>query len=576
MTSTDKFLKYSNLIETIQDKQDETTKGITFIEGDREERFISYKYLYEKALTYLFHLQSKGLKPGDELVFQLDDNLEFILTFWACLLGRIVPVPVTTAANDRFKAKLFSIWESLNKPYLITFKKHLEKLELFAAGNNPMNTFNLIKKNTLFIEEIEENDKKGKIYYPARSDIAFIQFSSGSTSQSKGVILTHKNLMTTMNAIIKGIKLCGENDKGFSWMPLTHDMGLIGFHLTPTSASVNHFIMPTALFIRHPSLWLKKISQHGITITSSPNFGYKHLLRFFDIKKMPGLDLSSLRIIFNGAEPISMELSCQFLDEMAPFGLERTAMFPVYGLAEASLAVSFPALGKSISAVYVDRNSINFNQKVKEVDKDNGLSFVEVGNPVNDCYLKIADDNGGEVGDRVIGHILIKGDNVTSGYYNNREATKEAINADGWLDTGDLGFLRDGRLVITGRVKDTIFANGYTYFAHDIENAAETLEGYKINRVAAVGVYNHQIQFDEIICFVLYKKNNLQDFIPLAMELKKWVVKKVGVGISLVIPVKQIPITTSGKIQRYKLKEAYIKGEFDPILEEIAALQDKN
>jgi acyl-CoA synthetase (AMP-forming)/AMP-acid ligase II len=201
---------------------------------------------------------------------------------------------------------------------------------------------------------------------------------------------------------------------------------------------------------------------------------------------------------------------------------------------------------------------------------------VEVGSPVEGCSVKITDNNGEEVSDRIIGHILIKGDNVTSGYYNNREATKEAINADGWLDTGDLGFLRDGRLVITGRVKDTIFANGHTYFAHDIENAAEALEGYKINRVAAVGVYNHQIQSDEIICFVLFKKNDPKEFLSLALAIKKWVVRKVGVGISLVIPVKQIPITSSGKIQRYKLKEAYLKGEFDSILKEIAALQDKN
>jgi polyketide synthase PksJ len=293
---------------------------------------------------------------------------------------------------------------------------------------------------------------------------------------------------------------------------------------------------------------------------------------------MPGLDLSSLRLIFNGAEPISLELSNHFLDEMAPLGLKKNVMFPVYGLAEASLAVSFPVPGKEMTPVYVDRNSVHLNQTIKELDKDkdNGLSFVEVGTPIDDCYLKIADENGREVDDRGVGHILIKGENVTSGYYNNREATKQTINADGWLDTGDLGFLRDGRLVITGRVKDTIFANGHTYFAHDIEYAAEDLPGFKINRTAVVGIFNHQMHMDEIICFVLFRKKDIKEFLILALELKKWVVKKVGAGISRVIPVKQIPITSSGKIQRYKLKDAYLKGEFDPILKEMAALQDKN
>jgi acyl-CoA synthetase (AMP-forming)/AMP-acid ligase II len=578
MSTIERYLTYRNLVEVIQGNREETARGITFVEGDEEEQFISYSRLYKKALNFLFHLQSKGLKPGDELVFQIDDNLNFILTFWACLLGHIIPVPVTTAVNDRFRAKLFSIWESLNNPYLITVKKHLEKLELFAAKDNPDKMFNPIKTKAILLDDIKESadGNKGEIYYPEETDIAFIQFSSGSTSQSKGVILTHKNLMTNINAMIKGTMLCGERDRSLSWMPLTHDMGLIGFHLTISTARVHHLIMPTILFIRYPSLWLKKISQEKITITSSPNFGYKHLLRFFDIKKMPGLDLSSLRLIFNGAEPISLELSNQFLDEMAPLGLKKHTMFPVYGLAEASLAVSFPVPGQTMKPVYVDRNSVHFNQKIKELEKDKGLSFVEVGTPVDDCYLKIADDNGREVGDRVVGHILIKGDNVTSGYYNNREATKQVINADGWLDTGDLGFLRDGCLVITGRVKDTIFANGHTYFAHDIEYAAEDLPGFKINRTAVVGVFNRQMQMDEIICFVLFRKKDMNEFLTLTLELKKWVVKKVGVGMSLVIPVKQIPITTSGKIQRYKLKEAYLKGEFDPVLKEMAELQNRN
>jgi surfactin family lipopeptide synthetase A len=236
MNDTEKFLTYKNLVEVILDKQEQVNKGVTFIEGDEEERFISYRHLYEKALTFLYHLQNKGLKPGDELVFQVDNNFQFILIFWACLLGHIIPVPVTTAANDRFKSKLFSIWKSLNNPYLITFKKHLEKLELFAGEDNLGNTFNRIKRNTILLNEIEESGKQGKIYYPGESDIAFIQFSSGSTSQSKGVVLTHKNLMTNLKAIIKGLQPPAAGDRFFSWMPLTHDMGLIGFHLAPTAA----------------------------------------------------------------------------------------------------------------------------------------------------------------------------------------------------------------------------------------------------------------------------------------------------------------------------------------------------
>lgn len=576
MDTAKKFPNYKNLVEVIRDRQEERDRGITFVEDDEKEQIISYHRLYEEALTRLYHLQDKGLKPEDELVFQIDNNCDFIITFWACLLGHIIPVPVTTAANDRYILKLFSIWKSLNKPYLITFKKHLDKLNQFAGEANTGNTFSQIKANAIFLDDIEGSGKHGRIYYPMETDIAFIQFSSGSTSQSKGVVLTHKNLMTNLKAIIKGLQPPAAGDRTLSWMPLTHDMGLIGFHLTPIVANWFQFIMPTPLFIRNPSLWLRKVCEHKATLTSSPNFGYKHVLRFFNPGKMAGLDLSSVRLIFNGAEPISAELCNKFLDEMAPFGLQRKAMFPVYGLAEASLAVSFSEPDEEMAAAVVDRDSLHIGQKVKEVDMGNGLSLVEVGTPVDNCSLKIVAASKEEVGDRVVGHILIKGENVTSGYYNNLEATKETITPDGWLDTGDLGFLRDGRLVITGRVKETIFANGHTYFSHDIESAAEEVEGFQVNRAAAVGVYNPQLQCDEIICFVLFKKNDITDFLPLAMALKKWVVKKVGVGVSYVIPVKHIPTTTSGKIQRYRLKEAFLDGEFDPLLREIGALQNMN
>jgi acyl-CoA synthetase (AMP-forming)/AMP-acid ligase II len=574
MDTTSTYLKYKNLVEVIQEKQEETTRGITFIEDDEDERFLSYGLLYEKAQTLLYQLQSNGLKPGDELVFQVDKNYNFILTFWACLLGGIIPVPVTTASNDRFKSKLFNIWSSLNNPYLISFKKHLEKLELFAAGDNPDRRFNRIKARTILLNDLEKNQngKKGVIYYPEGNDIAFIQFSSGSTNQSKGVVLTHKNLLANINGLIKKFNPPGTGDRLLSWMPLTHDMGLICFHLTPTTANWSHFIIPTTLFIRYPSIWLKKSFQHKITITSSPNFGYKHVLRFFNPASMPQVNLSTVRLIVNGAEPISAELCQTFLEEMAPLGLKSKAMFPGYGLAEASVAVSLPRAEQGMTVLYVDRNSIHFDRQIKEVEKENGLSFVEVGTAVEGCCLKIANDSGQEVGDRVIGHILIKGDNVTAGYYNNREATEKAVHADGWLDTGDLGFLRDGQLVITGRVKDTIFANGHTYFAHDIEYAAEDLPGFKLNRTAVVGVFNHQLQMDEIICFVLYRKNQMQEFLFLARELKKWVVKKAGVGISKVIPVKQIPLTSSGKIQRFILKEQYLNGDFDSVQEELTGI----
>lgn len=570
------FLSYRNLIEVIQDKH-ETNRGITFIESADNKEFVSYCNLYKKALKALSYLQGKGLKPRDELVFQVYDNLNFLSLFWACILGHIIPVPVTTAYFDRNRFKLFSIWEVLNRPYLIIRRDDIEQFERFAAKNSLGNIFHTIKKKTLLIDDMKKVEREGKICFPNESDIAFVQFSSGSTSQSKGVMLTHENLLINVRDIIKGYKSLDRVERSLSWLPLTHDMGLIALHLVATVGHWDQFMMPTRLFTRDPLQWLNNISYHKITYTGSPNSGLRLVLRFFNPEKNRDLDLSSLRVILNGAEPISAELCREFFHALAPLGLKKSAMVPGYGLAEACAIVSLSDPSEEIVEVHVNRNSLNIEQTAEEIskDSDNAVTFVEVGTPVDECSVRIVGEKQNVLGERRIGHIQIKGDHVTSGYYNNREETSQAITSDGWLDTGDLGFLRGNRLVITGRVKDTIFVNGLTYFANDIEFICQELAELKYSRIAVCGVYNHRLQSDEVICFVVFKKD-LRDFLPLSHTLRKHIVKKAGVGVSHVIPVQQIPTTTSGKIQRYKMKEAYLKGEFDSVLQRLSTPQAEN
>lgn len=569
--------KHNTLIGLIQSKiAEDNGKGITFIEGEKDEISVSYIDLYSRALCFLYYLQMRNIKRGDQLIFQIDDNESFVYTFWACLLGGIIPVPVSVGHNDEHRLKLFRIWRILKNPALVCDEKTITALSKFASGKNLSDTFETIKNKTILIDEIKNNQSciPGTVYEPAPEDIAFIQFSSGSTGDPKGVVLTHANLLANTEAIMNGACV-REDEKVLSWMPLTHDMGLIGFHLMSTLADVNQYLMRTSLFIAHPTLWFDKASAHRANVLYSPNFGFKHLMAFYDTSTLKDWDLSGLRVIFNGAEPISAEQCNIFLEKMAQFGLKRNTMLTCYGLAEASVAVAFPIAGEEFSWVCLDRNSLNIGEPVKEVGSEHKdcVTFVEVGYPVDYCSIRICLENNNIVDENTIGYIQIKGRNVTSGYYNNPEATARVMTEDGWLNTGDLGFMKKGRLVITGRAKDIIFLNGQNYYPHDIERVVENVYGDNIRYVAACGAFNKELQKEEIILCVMFKKK-LEEFIPLAIDMKRLIMDQMGLSVREVLPVRNMPRTTSGKIQRYKLAEQYLSGEYDEIIEKMNKLID--
>jgi acyl-CoA synthetase (AMP-forming)/AMP-acid ligase II len=363
---------YQSLVEALQDKV-ESDKGIVFIEGSDEETFVPYRQLYQKAGRNLLSLQQRGINPKDELIVMLDNNEYFLHAVWAAFLGGIIPVPVSVGLNDEHRLKLFKIWDVLNNPYLVTNRETYARIEEFAIMNGLDSRQAALKQRTVFYEELGRSDQCGVIRNARPEEIAFIQFSSGSTGDPKGVTLTHKNLLTNIDAIIQSSEISG-HDSILSWMPLTHDMGFIGCHLLPLSIGINDYLMPTSLFIRRPTLWLEKVSEHRVSLISSPNFGYKHYLEFYKRKKKSGLDLSCVKLIYNGAESISIPLCHAFLDEMAGYGLKRNTMYTVYGLAEAGLAVTFPTAGEEVRSVKVDRGALAVGQKVVEENEDSAKS----------------------------------------------------------------------------------------------------------------------------------------------------------------------------------------------------------
>jgi len=564
-------VKYETLLELLEDNR-VLDKGITFINGDENDNFMCYGRVYNEALIVLYNLQLIGIKPGQELIFQIERNEDFIVLFWACILGGIIPVPVTIGVNEEHRIKLLRILNILNDPFIITDKKIFEKLSAYLNKKGLNEEYEKVRNRTIFVEDVKKNKGIGTVHRAHKYDIAFIQFSSGSTGDPKGVVLTHENLLINIKDIICGAEIT-DDDSSFGWMPLTHDLGLIGFHLSPMFAGINQYIMPTPFFVTQPIKWLEKTNQYRISILASPNFGYRHFLNFYDSDVSRDWDFSCVRLIINGAEPISSDLNKEFHDKMLKWGLKKNVTLPVYGMAEACVGVSFSRPGDGLIPVPVDRNYMSIGSTIKEMDniedKDT-LVFVDLGYPLQECNVRICDDKDKVLGERTIGNIEICGKNVTSGYYNNPKAYSEAITADGWLKTGDLGFIRNGRLVMTGRKKDIIFVNGQNYYPHDLERIVEEIQEMSTGRVAFCGVYNKELQKEEIAVFVLHKRS-LKEFCTLAAKIKNHINKQIGLEIGVVIPVKKMPKTTSGKIQRYMLKELYEAGEYSGVLTDLQA-----
>ncbi|WP_124067171.1 AMP-binding protein [Clostridium sp. E02] len=549
----------NTLTDALAGIKDQDT-GIHFIYSQNRELYLPYSELYQQAKVSLYQFQKRGMVKGDELVFQIVDNKDFIRTLWACLLGGIIPIPITTGNSKENGTKVAKIWEQLSNPHLIISPEiHDSFLELLDEVVENKKVVEDIKGRIFNIKQ--EDDFEGIVMEAMEADIAYVQFSSGSTGDPKGVTLSHKNIMTNVKSILKGCH-AEKTDISISWMPLTHDMGLIGMHFTPLVLGADQYIMTPTMFVKRPQLFMEKITEHKATITSIPNFGYSHLLQKMDHNNNYNWDLSSLKIIFNGAEMISYHLVKNFICHMKQYGFKERAMFPVYGMAEASLAITFSILGEGIKGVIVDRSTVSVGQQVIEVETESEKDsvFVDLGSPVANCQVRIVDDKRSIVSDHIVGNIQVRGDNVTKGYYLREDLNTVILQRDGWLDTGDIGFFRNKSLVVLGRSKEVIIVNGQNYYATDLERIAERLSTVKFSDIAIVGYFDGTVE--QILVFVTYR-GELKDFEFATEEIRLGIFHELGLSVKYVIPIKKMPKTTSGKIQRFKLLEEYRNGIFD-------------
>ena len=573
MTDVSNFLTYDTLLEMLEANRS-VDRSVTYIGGENTERRILYKDVYARALGILYHLQAAGARRGDKMIIFLNNNEQFLDGFWAAICGGIAPVPLAVGISDEHRHKLLRVARKLGNPLLYTDAKTLERLQALAGEVGESELFAQLKSRTFLVESITDISKPGKLVRPVPDDLAFIQFSSGSTSEPKGVMLSHGNLIANTKGVTSVAKFT-DQDISISWMPLTHDMGLIGFYLMQFASRAHINLMPTDLFVRRPLLWMQLAASKRATVTSSPNFGYRHFLKVLGERRLENIDLSSIRSIYNGAEPISVALCNEFMNALAYTGLKRHAMFPVYGLAEACLAVAFPPVETDYRWIRINRHRLTEGTQI-EVNPQEARDTLEamcLGHVIPNTEMLIADDSRVGLPDENVGHILIRGASVTRGYFGDPEANAAAIDASGWLDTGDLGVIHEASLYIVGRAKEIIFVNGQNYYPYDLENIAQRAPGLDLNKVVAAGVAKPGSQVEELVVFVLHR-GDMAEFLPTANAVGRLINEHTGLEVAQVIPAKRIPKTTSGKVQRHLLEQAYVEGEFDAELAELKVLRE--
>jgi acyl-CoA synthetase (AMP-forming)/AMP-acid ligase II len=529
--------------------------GISYVQENCSVLFQSYPELLMEANSVSIGLFSLGMKSGDKAIIATENNRETITLLWGCFLAGIVPTILQSAASftdhNPSATKLINVFKQLGSPYIFTSKSAISNLLEFEGRVIAYSAIPRLEGELFFEPELD--------------DLAFIQFSSGSTGEPKGIMLTHRNIALNIEGIIEGIEL-KPTDNGGNWMPLYHDMGLIGYHLTPIMAPCNQFHIHTIDFIKNPALWLEMMSRYKITVSGCPNFGQELIIRY--MKRRPDghfWDLSSVKAILNGAEPISVKVLNDFNRVLKSYGFHEEAMMAVYGMAEATLAVSFSPLMEHSVVTSFDNEKLDKDFVAVKVGITRSgkhiRSIVSVGKPVKHVLIKIVDSEGNTVDDCKIGHVLVMGNSVTRGYYLNPQQT-EKLFAGEWLRTGDMGFIFEGNLYISGRYKDIIFVNGKNYFANDLEVLACNLEEFNFGKIIIGGITDYKTGKEKVLVFAAaIPEAKAQEVLE---KLRTLMRKDLGIPVDELIIIKsnEIPKTSSGKIQRYKVIQSYQQGGF--------------
>jgi fatty-acyl-CoA synthase len=546
-----------SLLECLEALPGGSERGLRFIDSQGNEHFYPWQELTREAKIRAHALYQKGLKRGDRLALIVPEGHEFVLHFLAAVVGGIVPVPIypraTFKAIDTYHETIAHTLRASQARMLLSTTSMKPYLEAVLDQNVPIRHIETIEELTPTLGPELTCPKL------TSDDLCFLQFTSGSTSQPKGVMVTHGNLIANAKAFLGPHGLDRRpDDIGVSWLPLYHDMGLIGFILGVLVMDIPVIILPTASFGRNPRLWLETIRKHKATLTFAPNFAYALVIKRLRNDPLQDWDLSHLRVAGCGAEPINAHTLRAFVDRLKPVGVRDEALLPTYGMAESTLAITFADHSAPMKTDIVDAQALQQGHATPAGEHtEQRLELVCCGKPFPEHELAIVNEHGRHLEERTVGEIIVKGPSVTQGYFNQPEATSEALR-NGWLHTGDLGYLVDGELYICGRSKDLIIINGANHYPQDIEWLVDDIEGVRRNNVVA---FSTMVEGDEKL--VLIAEGGSTDASRLREAIASQVTQSTGLSVYKVgiVPVGTLPKTSSGKIQRRKARQLFEKGE---------------
>ncbi|MBE0613105.1 MAG: AMP-binding protein [Burkholderiales bacterium] len=526
--------------------------------GDEGEQELSYAAVRDGAAACASRLAAHGLQPGQTVAIMLPTGRDYLFSFFGVLMAGGIPVPLYPPARpaqiEEHLRRHAGILGNCRASMLITIPEAKTVALLLRAQVESL-------QRVLMPDELAGGDAAFQQMPAKPGDIAFLQYTSGSTGNPKGVALTHANLVANIRGMGEAVQ-AGANDVFVSWLPLYHDMGLIGAWFAALYLGFPTVLMSPLAFLSHPSRWLWAIHRHRGTLSGGPNFAYELCMKRIEERDLDGLDLSCWRYAFNGAEPVSPATLSAFGARFARFGLPAHALKPVYGLAEASVGLTFPAPGAPNRIDRIERTAYQ-NQGVARPDADatGALEVPCCGRVIAGHYLRVVDSAGVELADRREGRLQFMGPSATRGYYRNPEQTKKLFDGD-WLDTGDLAYLADGELYLSGRAKDVIIRGGRNLYPYELEQAVGALAGVRKGCVAVFGSTDPDSGTERVIVLVETREAGADAQEALRRAINDCAIGLIGLPADEIVlaPPHTVLKTSSGKIRRAASREYYESG----------------
>ena len=563
-----KHAEFDTLIDAIEYAA-KGVRGMNFYSSRGElVKALTYTELRDRAIEIGQRLIGMGYEKGDRIALIADTSADFVCFFVGCQYASLLPVPLplptSFGGRDGYVDQLAGQMKSCGATAVVT-PENMQELVLEAASRCELRFKGTPEQ--FYAEDVVI----GELRLPEPDDIAYLQYSSGSTRFPHGVSVTHRSLMVNCHDMGKhGVDL-SEGDRCLSWLPFYHDMGLVGTFLTSLTCQTTVDYLPTEDFARRPMTWLKLLTENKCTVTYSPTFGYDICTRRAGKSAMDGLDLSSWKVAGIGGDMIRVEVMKSFAEKFASVGFDPTTFVPSYGLAECTLAVSFMPVGVGIVVDKVDERVISGEKQAQlpHGARLNGMTngqttgyrdVVNCGVPLPSYDLEIRDESGTALADHNIGRVVVRGPSVMLNYYNDPEATNACLSKDGWLNTGDMGYMHAGSLYIVGRAKDLIIINGKNHWPQDLEWAVEQIDGIRSGDSAAISLPGSA---DEEVPTLLVQCRLRDDDERSAFveEIKIQVMKATGIQCQIeLVPPRTLPRTSSGKLSRVKARAQFISG----------------